>query len=225
MTIPETSPAWSQVVHIPQDRDAMPGHLVVPANARGVVLFAQGGGSGRHSSRNRMMSSDLNESRLATLLLDLMTPAEERTDDGDHPLRSDLGQLAARLVTATDWLAREPSTARLPLGYLATSTGAGAALVAAIQRPERVRAVVSRGGRPDLAADALPHVQAPTLLIVGEQDPEALEFNRQALRQMTAESRLAIVPAATHLFEEPGALRVVARLASDWFVRRMAQGR
>jgi pimeloyl-ACP methyl ester carboxylesterase len=184
-----------------------------------VVLFAHGSGSSRHSRRNRHVAALLNEAKLATLLLDLLTVEEEAVDMRTAHLRFDIGLLAGRLIVATDWLTREPDTQRLPVGYFGASTGAAAALVAAAERPDVVDAVVSRGGRPDLAGPALPLVRAPTLLIVGGDDVTVLELNRQALAQLRAEKELVIIPGATHLFEEPGALDEVARLARDWFER------
>jgi len=201
------------------------GDLEIPAGARGLVLFAHGSGSSRHSPRNRFVARALHQAGLATLLLDLLTPAEEATDQKTGHLRFDIGLLADRLVGATDWVSQVPVTARLPLGYFGASTGAGAALVAATQRVEQVRAVVSRGGRPDLAGPALDHVSAPTLLIVGGNDMPVIRMNRDALEQLAArEQQLVIVPGATHLFEEPGTLEEVAGLASAWFVRYLIGG-
>ena len=193
------------------------GNLVIPPDAGGIVLFAHGSGSSRHSPRNRYVAGALNAAGLATLLVDLLTPEEEAIDQRTAHLRFDIGLLARRLVDATDWLARHPATQDLAIGYFGASTGGGAALVAAAERPDAVGAVVSRGGRPDLAGPALPRVRAPTLLIVGGNDVPVIEMNRAALEQLRAEKRLEIVPGATHLFEEPGALEHVARLAADWF--------
>jgi putative phosphoribosyl transferase len=195
------------------------GNLGVPDGARGVVLFAHGSGSGRHSPRNRYVAHTLRGAGLATLLIDLLTPEEEEVDLRTRHLRFDVGLLAERLVGATDWLAQDPDTRDLPVGYFGASTGAGAALVAAAQRQDVVGAVVSRGGRPDLAADDLCRVRAPTLLIVGGNDVPVIGMNREAMEQMRAEKELEIIPGATHLFEEPGALEEVARLAAEWFVR------
>jgi pimeloyl-ACP methyl ester carboxylesterase len=183
------------------------------------VLFAHGSGSGRHSPRNRHVARLLNQARLATLLLDLLTAEEEALDEGSADLRFDIGLLATRLTGATDWLAGQENARDLNIGYFGASTGAAAALVAAAQRPERVKAVVSRGGRPDLAGTALVHVQAPTLLIVGGDDGPVIELNQMALLQLHCEKSLVIMPGATHLFEEPGALDEVARLAREWFER------
>jgi putative phosphoribosyl transferase len=197
------------------------GDLVVPAGAAGVVLFAHGSGSSRHSPRNRLVAGALRRVGLATLLLDLLTPAEEERDRVTAELRFDVALLAERLIAATDLLRAEPATVALPLGLFGASTGAGAALIAAAERPETVAAVVSRGGRPDLAGDHLGRVRAPTLLIVGGRDQLVLELNRQALARLAAPSRLEVVPGATHLFEEPGALEQVARLAAAWFTEHL----
>jgi pimeloyl-ACP methyl ester carboxylesterase len=201
------------------------GTLGVPSPAVGVVLLAHGSGSSRFSSRNRYVARVLRDAGLATLLLDLLSPSEDEVDvvTGHH--RFDIAMLADRLVVAIDWLAEQASTRDLPIGLFGASTGGGAALVAAAERPIRVGAVVSRGGRPDLAGDALPVVQAPTLLIVGERDDPVIDLNERARDHMRAETRLVIVPGATHLFEETGALEVVAKLARDWFLHRMASSR
>jgi len=195
------------------------GDLEIPEGAVGVVLFAHGSGSGRHSPRNRFVARELQAAGLATFLIDLLTPEEEGVDRHTAHLRFDIPLLAERLVAATRWLAADPSTRELKVGYFGASTGAGAALVAAAEEPDPVGAVVSRGGRPDLAGDALPRVRAPTLLIVGGRDLAVLDLNRAAMARMRTEVRLEIVPGATHLFEEPGTLEVVARLARDWFLR------
>lgn len=210
-----------QVVEVPTGTVRLEGNLVVPPRARGVVLFAHGSGSSRHSPRNRFVAAALQQAGLATLLIDLLTRDEEIVDARTGHLRFDIGLLAGRLVAATDWLTRQPTTAPLRVGYFGASTGGGAALVAAAERPEAVGAVVSRGGRPDLAGAALARVQAPTLLIVGGRDYPVIEMNREALAQMRCEKELVIVPGATHLFEEPGALEEVARLAADWFTRHL----
>jgi putative phosphoribosyl transferase len=193
------------------------GDLNLPEDAYGIVLFAHGSGSSRLSPRNRRVAEYLNESHLATLLVDLLTPQEEAVDIHTGHLRFDINLLAERLVAATDWIVREPTTSRLPVGYFGASTGAAAALVAAAKRPRMVAAVVSRGGRPDLAGHYLSRVEAPTLLIVGGNDPLVLELNRAALDELRCEKRLEVVPRATHLFEEPGTLDDVARLAREWF--------
>jgi dienelactone hydrolase len=201
------------------------GDLTVPDAAAGVVAFAHGSGSGRHSPRNRQVAAGLAEAGLATLLMDLLTEDEEQVDLRTRELRFDIPLLANRMVEAIDWLAREPSTQSLAVGCFGASTGAAAALIAAAQRPDRVRAVVSRGGRPDLAAGELTVVRAPTLLIVGGADPVVIDLNRQAQQQMRRQTRLEIVEGASHLFEEPGALERVTELARDWFHTYLAGGK
>jgi putative phosphoribosyl transferase len=196
--------------------------LAIPKPAKGVVIFAHGSGSSRHSSRNRFVAAQLQAAGLATLLMDLLTESEESVDSISGHLRFDIGLLAERLTGATEWVNGEPATRALPVGYFGASTGGSAALVAAAERPDRVEAVVSRGGRPDLAGEALERVRSPTLLIVGGRDPLVLQLNQAALQRLTVEARLEIVPGATHLFEEPGALEVVARLAREWFIRHLA---
>jgi putative phosphoribosyl transferase len=206
-------------VRIPVGTVAVDGDLDVPYAATGVVLFAHGSGSSRLSPRNRYVAEVLEQARLATLLLDLLTPEEEAIDEQTAQLRFDIGLLAKRLVLAADWLRKHEETADLPIACFGASTGAAAALIAAVERAGVVHAVVSRGGRPDLAADALDRVDVPTLLIVGELDSQVLELNEQALRRLgAAVKRLEIVPGATHLFPEPGALEQVAQLARGWFV-------
>ncbi|MDP8952358.1 MAG: dienelactone hydrolase family protein [Actinomycetota bacterium] len=205
-------------VRVPAGPVTLEGNLGIPDDARGVVLFAHGSGSGRHSPRNRYVAQSLREAGLATLLIDLLTPEEEAVDLRTRHLRFDIGLLAERLVCATDWLTQDPRTQGVRIGYFGASTGAGAALVAAAERPEVVGAVVSRGGRPDLAGNNLPRVRAPTLLIVGGSDVPVIGMNQEALARLRVEKRLEIVPGATHLFEEPGALEEVARLAAGWFV-------
>jgi putative phosphoribosyl transferase len=205
-------------VHIPAGGGLeLLGDLVVPESSGGLVVFAHGSGSSRHSPRNRQVARALNERRLATLLLDLLTVDEER----DRANIFDISLLAERLVAATRWAHQEPAVVRLPVGYFGASTGAGAALCAAAELGEEIGAVVSRGGRPDLAAGRLPQVRAPVLLIVGGDDEIVLELNRDAQELLQAPSELAVVPGATHLFEEPGALEVVSRLAGDWFQRHL----
>jgi dienelactone hydrolase len=205
-----------QEVRLSIDEVTLIGDLGLPTDARGIVLFAHGSGSSRHSPRNRAVARFLRPSGLGTLLIDLLTRGEEAEDAVTGHLRFDIGLLAHRLVAVTDWLHQEPATGRLPVGYFGASTGGGAALVAAAERPE-VFAVVSRGGRPDLAGPALPYVKAPTLLIVGGRDGPVIEMNREAAAQMRTDVRIEIVPGATHLFEEPGALERVAELAARWF--------
>ena len=197
--------------------------LSLPDAARGLVLFAHGSGSSRFSPRNRHVARQLNQAGLATLLADLLTPNEEATDEQTRHLRFDIALLAERLVGVTDWLTGQADRAALRIGHFGASTGAGAALVAASQRPDLVRAVVSRGGRPDLAGLALPHVRAPTLLIVGGDDTPVIALNRQAFAQLRADKQFVIVPGATHLFEEPGTLDSVAGLARDWFLLHLAK--
>lgn len=203
-------------VRLPVDGVTLIGDLGLPPAARGAVLFAHGSGSSRHSPRNRAVAHVLRQSGLATLLIDLLTGREEEEDAATGHLRFDIGLLARRLVAVTDWLRAEPATQRLPVGYFGASTGGGAALVAAAERKE-VFAVVSRGGRPDLAGAALPRVTAPTLLIVGGDDVPVIAMNRDAAARMRAERRIEIVPGATHLFAEKGALERVAELAARWF--------
>ena len=197
------------------------GNLTLPEGSPAVVLFAHGSGSSRHSSRNRHVARLLNEAKLATLLIDLLTLDEEAIDARTAHLRFDIDLLAERLVDATDWLTRYPDSQYLSIGYFGASTGAAAALVAATERPDVVSAVVSRGGRPDLAGPALMRVRAPTLLIVGGNDVQVIQLNRAALAQLRCEKQLVIVPGATHLFEEPGALDEVARFAREWFHRHL----
>jgi dienelactone hydrolase len=201
---------------LPSGDVRLQGTLSSPASPAGLVLFAHGSGSSRLSPRNRYVASILHGFGLATLLFDLLTQEEEELDEVTANLRFDIGLLAARLVQATDWARRSPKTQGQPLGYFGSSTGAAAALVAAAERPEAVAAVVSRGGRPDLAWNSLERVHAPTLLIVGGEDAHVLALNERAYEHMTTTRRLAIVPGATHLFEEAGALQAVARLAGEW---------
>ena len=197
------------------------GDLSVPEDATGVVAFAHGSGSSRHSTRNQRVSATLRDDKLATLLIDLLTPEEEQVDLRTRELRFDIDLLATRVAVAVDWLRQDERTRRLPVGLFGASTGAAAALVAAAQRPETVTAIVSRGGRPDLAGAALAEVRAPTLLIVGGEDRTVIDLNRQAEAAMVADVEVVIVPGATHLFEEPGALERVAELAGDHFYRHL----
>lgn len=206
--------ARDEEIQVPVGAVTLAGHLVVPERPTGIVVFAHGSGSSRHSPRNRAVADVLNRAGLATLLFDLLTPQEEQ-------LRAnvfDISLLAGRLVEVSKWLAAKSQTAALPLGYFGASTGAGAALAAAADRRVKVAAVVSRGGRPDLAGWALKNVSAPTLLIVGSHDEAVLELNRQAKAMMSGTCELAIVTGATHVFEEAGAIEKVARLARDWFL-------
>ena len=205
-------------VQIQVGREILPGNLTIPENAVALVVFAHGSGSSRHSPRNQFVARTLNGAGLATLLFDLLTPEEEATDMRTREHRFNIGLLADRLVHATRWARRQEQTRDLQIGYFGSSTGGAAALVAAAEIPNDVRAVVSRGGRPDLAGDALPNVQAPTLLIVGGNDDIVIELNEMARDRLRCEVKLEIVPGATHLFEESGALEKVAKLAADWFV-------
>lgn len=198
------------------------GDLAIPPGAHGVVVFAHGSGSSRHSSRNRFVAEVLRQGALGTLLLDLLTSREEQIDIHTRHLRFDIGLLADRLIGAMDWLGTQDDTRGLPIGLFGASTGGGAALVAAARRRDQVSAVVSRGGRPDLAGEELRQVRAPTLLIVGGFDTVVIEMNKRAMKQLAAPVELAIVPGATHLFEEPGTLEQVAQLARDWFIRYLA---
>lgn len=206
---------------LPTGQVRLPADVTVPDDARGVVLFAHGSGSSRHSPRNRAVAETLNRHRLGTVLVDLLTEDEEQLDAQTAELRFDIDLLAQRLVGLADRLASDADLPRLPLGLFGASTGAAAALVAAATRPEAVRAVVSRGGRPDLAGPALPAVRAATLLLVGGRDEQVLALNEDARRQMTAPTELKVVPGATHLFEEPGALEQVAEEAAGWFERHL----
>jgi putative phosphoribosyl transferase len=199
------------------------GDLVLPDGARAIVVFAHGSGSSRFSSRNRHVASVLNGAGLGTLLIDLLTAGEEPVDVRTSHLRFDIGLLAGRLLDAVGWLRKEPGTSTLAIGLFGASTGGGAALVAAAEWPNDIAAVVSRGGRPDLAGPSLSRVQAPTLLIVGGNDEPVIEMNEKAYEQMVCTRRLEIVPGATHLFEESGTLDTVARLAAEWFVKHLSR--
>lgn len=196
--------------------------LVVPDAAAGIIVFAHGTGSSRHSPRNRSVAEHLQQRGLATLLIDLLTAEEEHADLRGGQLRFDVELLASRLAASVEWMRRQPGLDELPLGYFGASTGAAAALIAAADRPAETAAVVSRGGRPDLAGSSLGRVGCPTLLIVGGNDPVVLELNRRALTELAVEASLEVVPGATHLFEEPGALEVVADLATHWFLVHVA---
>ncbi len=209
-------------VAIPIDAGELSGTLVIPEAPKGLVLFAHGSGSSRKSPRNRLVASTINQYGLATLLFDLLTSEEEAFDQETGESRFDIDLLACRLINATDWVMKSAQTRGLPIGYFGASTGAAAALKAAALRTEVVRAVVSRGGRPDLAMDSLPLVTAPTLLIVGQEDREVLRMNQQAAAKLSAPKELVVIPGATHLFEEPGAMEQVARAAGQWFRQHLA---
>ena len=208
-------------VRIPCGAVTLDGELEIPPDAGGVVVFAHGSGSSRHSPRNQFVARVIRESGNGTLLFDLLTSDEEAEDEMTGRLRFDIGLLATRLVEVTRWLTAQPAARDLGIGYFGSSTGGGAALVAAAECGRRIGAVVSRGGRPDLAGDALPCVESPTLLIVGGCDDVVITLNEEALAKLRCEKKLTIVPGATHLFEEPGALEQVSRLATDWFVRHL----
>jgi pimeloyl-ACP methyl ester carboxylesterase len=204
-------------VEIPTGTKTIRGNLQLPQNAHGIVLFAHGSGSSRFSPRNTYIADLLNKQSIATFLIDLLTPEEESVDDFTGQYRFDVNLLAQRLTDSAIWIKNNPETAKLSIGYFGASTGAAAALIAAAEHPEEVNAVVSRGGRPDLARENLARVQAPTLLIVGGDDEEVLELNREAFKMIRAEKQLEIVPGATHLFEEPGKLEEAAQLTVAWF--------
>lgn len=203
---------------------ALEGDLTIPDSPRGIIAFAHGSGSSRFSSRNRWVASQLNQHQLATLLFDLLTPEEALIDERTREFRFDIQLLGDRMIQTVDWITQQEELRDLPVGLFGASTGAAAALIAAAARPGIVRAVVSRGGRPDLAGPALPRVQAPTLLIVGGNDHPVIALNKEAQLQMTAETQLEIVPGASHLFEEPGTLDTVAQLAQKWFCDKLARG-
>ena len=219
----ESSPTEKKTssVLIPADGHTIHGDLTEVHGAKGIVVFAHGSGSSRHSARNKYVAGILNESKLATLLMDLLTVDEEAVDNLTREYRFAIDLLSERLVSATDWVMQQPGLSSSYLGYFGASTGAAAALAAAAERPTAVRTIVSRGGRPDLAPDALGKVLAPTLLIVGELDQTVLELNRLASKTLRAPAHIEIVPGATHLFEEPGALQRVASLARDWFEEQL----
>jgi dienelactone hydrolase len=212
-----------QSLQIPVAGVVLDADLGMPETPRGAVLFAHGSGSGRRSPRNRYVAEELNRAGLATVLADLLTAQEEQVDLRTAALRFDIGLLATRVTALADWVEYNEPTAGLSIGLFGASTGAAAALIAAASRPIAVRAVVSRGGRPDLADAYLPEVHQATLLIVGERDPVVIDLNRQAMQKLGGETRLVIVPGATHLFEEPGTLQQVAHLARDWFLGHLRQ--
>ena len=217
----DTGTARKQVAQIPSGSIILEGELIVPVGASGVVLFAHGSGSSRHSPRNQFVARVIREANVGTLLFDLLTKEEEAIDIYTRHLRFDIGLLADRLVDATNWIKSESGTRHLRVGYFGSSTGGGAALVAAARIAEEIGAVVSRGGRPDLAGEALALVKSPTLLIVGGYDEPVIELNEKAYAQLRCEKELKIVPGATHLFEEPGTLEEVASLAAEWFQRHL----
>jgi putative phosphoribosyl transferase len=206
-----------KAVKLPFEDVILEGDLAVPGNAGGLVIFAHGSGSGRLSPRNRYVANVLREAGLATLLFDLLTAREEAEDAITGHLRFDIGFLARRLLSVTEWAAVQRETRKLSQGYFGASTGAAAALVATAEKPDLIKAVVSRGGRPDMAGPALPRVKAPVLLIVGGLDTQVIELNEEAMAQLDTMKKLVIVPGASHLFEEPGTLPQAARLASEWF--------
>ena len=205
-------------VRIPVDNVVVEGNLTLPSDAKSIVLFAHGSGSSRFSPRNQYVARAFNAQKIGTLLFDLLTNEEDQEDIETAEYRFNINLLARRLVGATEWLKKDPRTKNLALSYFGASTGAAAALVAAARLPNDIAAVVSRGGRPDLAANYLPSVVAPTLLLVGGLDTEVIELNRQAMERMSAEKKLVIIPGATHLFEEPGKLEEVAKLSVNWFL-------
>ena len=216
---PVNNDVYNTEVMIPAGKVMLAGELTIPANAQGIVLFVHGSGSSRHSVRNIYVASILNSVGVATLLFDLLTADEEIIDDRTGYLRFDISLLAERLIHATHWIQENPNTRQLKIGYFGASTGGGAALVAAAALGKQISAVVSRGGRPDLAGNALPDVDSPTLLIVGGYDDIVIEMNKQAFEKLNCIKKLEIVPAASHLFEEPGKLDIVAKIASDWFTQ------
>jgi dienelactone hydrolase len=219
-----SNPTALDAVVIQDGAAELHGDLLVPPGASGLVIFAHGSGSSRFSRRNREVAAALQSAGLGTLLLDLLTRDEERVDNVTCEFRFDIPRLGRRVTAAADWATAFHATAGLPLGYFGASTGAAAALIAAAERPGVTRAVVSRGGRPDLAGGALERVEAPTLLIVGGDDEPVIEMNEQARVRMRADVQLTIIPGATHLFEEPGAMEEVSRRASEWFSRHFAAG-
>lgn len=223
-TLPLTpTRALHSAVAISAGEVELEGDLDLPANAPGVVLFVHGSGSSRHSPRNQFVARTIREAGMGTLLFDLLTPDEERQDMVTRALRFDIELLANRLVAATRWVQKQPETRGLKVGYFGASTGGGAALVAAAELGDHVAAVVSRGGRPDLAGDALRKVRSPTLLIIGGHDGTVISLNNEAYAQLRCEKDIRIVPGATHLFEEPGKLEQVARISADWFGKHLGE--
>jgi len=204
---------------IPVGNVTVEGTLTLPSGTKGAVLFAHGSGSSRFSPRNQYVAKEFNKAKIATLLFDLLTPEEEETDIVTAEYRFNISLLAERLIGATQWLRNDPQTKKLAFGYFGASTGAAAALIAAAKLPKEIAAVVSRGGRPDLAGKYLSNVKAPTLLLVGGLDIEVIELNREAMEQMTGDKKLVIVPGATHLFEEAGKLEEVSKFSVDWFLK------
>ncbi|APH39435.1 dienelactone hydrolase family protein [Methanohalophilus halophilus] len=207
-----------ETVRIQMDSIILEGDLEIPEDAQGLVIFAHGSGSSRHSIRNKTVAKMLRQNKMATLLFDLLTPKEEEIDNVTAHLRFDIDLLSERLIGTTDWVLQNPATKNLNIGYFGASTGAAAALSAASKRSDKIGAVVSRGGRPDLAEHELPNVEAPTLLIVGGKDYQVIEMNREALKTLNCKKELQIIPGATHLFEEQGALEEVAKIAGNWFL-------
>ncbi len=210
-------------VKIPFGGVILNGNLNVPPESKGIVIFAHGSGSGRFSPRNQYVAKQFNKAKISTLLFDLLTLEEEEEDTVTAEYRFNISLLAKRLIGATEWLKNDPQTKSCMLGYFGASTGAAAALIAAAKLPNDIAAVVSRGGRPDLAAQYLSQVKAPTLLLVGGSDTEVIELNRQAMEQMTTVKKLVIVPGATHLFEEPGALEEVSKVSANWFLHYLVK--
>lgn len=220
------TPLAKEILEIPVEGGSLGGILVSPHNTKGVILFAHGSGSGRLSPRNQFVANQLNKEGFATLLFDLLTAREESVDNQTAQLRFDIDLLTSRLILATDWIREQFKLFAFPFGYFGASTGAAAALVAATKRPFFIKSIVSRGGRPDMAGPSLGFVQAPTLLIVGEKDSAVIDLNRKALKKLAVpEKRLEIVPGATHLFEEAGALERVAQLAMEWFEEYVTEKR
>jgi putative phosphoribosyl transferase len=211
--------AYAESVKIPIDGQFVEGDLSVPVDPKGIVVFAHGNGSGRFSPRNQYVAKTLNQAGIGTLLIDLLTKAEEEVDDLTGQYRFDIALLATRLIAATNWLKQQENLKKYAVGFFGASTGAAAALIAAANFPFEVKAVVSRGGRPDLASEFLPKVRAPTLFLVGGNDQEVLELNRQAYEQVTVGKKLEVISGATHLFEEQGKLEEVAKLSVGWFSR------